>query len=87
MVSGRRHPRVSWRDEHGDDVTPCQVLHQMRLEATDDETEIWVCDECGKRIQLWPGFAILNPGDLQVRHWGSLGGLSLGPIEVAMSDV
>jgi len=63
-----------------------QILHQMRLEATDDETEIWFCDECGKRIQLWPDFAILSPGDLQVRHWGSLGGLSLGPTEVAVSN-
>ena len=63
-----------------------QVLHRMRLEATDDKTEIWVCDECGKRIRLWPDFAILNPGDLQVRHWGSLGGLSLGPTEVAVKN-
>ena len=64
-----------------------QILHQMRLEtALDNETEIWVCDECGKRIRLWPDFAILNPGDLQVRHWGSLGGLSLGPTEVAVKN-
>ena len=64
-----------------------QVLHRMRLEATtDNETEIWVCDECGMRWRTWPDFAILDAGDPQARHWGSLGGLSLGPTEVAVND-
>ena len=67
-------------------MTLWQVLHQMHLEATTDETEIWACNECSKQIRLWPDFAILNSGDLQARHWGSAGGLSLGPTEVAVSD-
>jgi len=65
-----------------------QVLHQMHLEAANsNETgEIWVCEECGKRIRLWPDFAVLNPGDPQARHWGSVGGLRLGMSKVAVSD-
>mgnify|MGYP001588205788 CR=1 FL=1 len=57
------------------------VLHQMRYE-TDGTTEVWICDECGKRVRVTPDFAILEHGDAAAVHWGSHGGLTIRRVEI-----
>lgn len=52
------------------------VLHQMRFEQT-DKTKEWICDDCPRRVRVWPDFEIIEHGDTTVTHVGSFGGIRI----------
>jgi len=62
--------------------------HEMNLEATyPSGAEEWYCPTCGRRIllRLPPNneMIIVEPGDQSASHSGSIGGLRIGPLQVA----
>lgn len=59
------------------------VLHEMRYETAEcGEDEYWVCDECGKKVRVWPDYTVLERGDRTAVHYGSHGGLTITGLEV-----
>lgn len=57
------------------------VLHKMHYEI-DGETATWACDDCPKRVQVWPEYRVLERGDQAAVHVGSSGGLQIVGIQV-----
>ena len=56
-------------------------MHEMRLLKHGDDTEEWLCAECGRHMILKYGERveriIKTPGDEQVRHYGGQFGISM----------
>ena len=67
-------------------MTVWTVLHEMTPEIISDDEEIWNCSECGRRLQFVPDFEILMPGDEQVAHFGSAGGLRIAGLSVSQKE-
>jgi hypothetical protein len=62
-------------------MLPWKLLHPLRFEKMDD-VEIWICDECGKRVRTAPDFTVLERGDDTAGHIGSVGGIKIGMVEI-----
>ena len=63
-----------------------KVAHHMNPLVSDDlakqdRGEIWVCQDCPRRIQVWPEYKVMERGDLNAIHFGSRNGLRITSIK------
>jgi hypothetical protein len=68
-----------------------QQPHKMVMEKTHSSgAEEWYCPSCGRRflVEWSPAYnmSIIEPGDQCARHWGSMGGLNIGSLQVTPDD-
>ena len=62
------------------------LKHEMEFEFTrSDGADEWFCPICGRRILLnvpVHGMVVVDIGDQYVSHYGSMGGLRIGMVEI-----